>query len=583
MQLTDYWGIGPKTRDLLVESLGTEAAIEAIESADVRVLVGAGVPQGRATRILRRADGGGGLDALATRDTRAVYRDLLALARQHAVTRDAGDRICVLTPLADREAMDARLDRVEAAMATWRGLNGEERDAVLEVFDRYDEADSDDLAAVEAARGLQELGRTTGVFEPVAALDADRLADAAVALRAFDGDDLREGVDDRLDALRTAAATARRLESDPAALLAQVRDGGVRDSDAFRTALVRHVATETEVEAARVRAATPAEAADAADFVAATLRTLSRDLESEAADRAESVRAELEEDLTAAGPTVEEAGTVIDALTLDLSLARFVLTYDMSRPTFTEAAALGVEAARNLALEADGVSVQPVSYGLGAHDLDLPSERVGVLTGANSGGKTTLLETLCQVVLLARLGLPVPAKAAHLAPDLRVVFHRRHASFNAGMLESTLQSIVPPLTEPGRTLMLVDEFEAITEPGSAADLLHGLVRLTVGEDGPAEATSLGAFVTHLAEDLEPLPATARVDGIFARGLDGDLDLEVDYQPRFNELGRSTPEFIVSRLLADATDVRSRAGFEALATAVGQEAVQRTLEDARFTD
>jgi DNA mismatch repair protein MutS2 len=42
------------------------------------------------------------------------------------------------------------------------------------------------------------------------------------------------------------------------------------------------------------------------------------------------------------------------------------------------------------------------------------------------------------------------------------------------VLESTLQTIVPPLTESNRTLMLVDEFEAITEPGSAADLLYGL-------------------------------------------------------------------------------------------------------------
>jgi dsDNA-specific endonuclease/ATPase MutS2 len=124
--------------------------------------------------------------------------------------------------------------------------------------------------------------------------------------------------------------------------------------------------------------------------------------------------------------------------------------------------------------------------------------------------------------------------------------------------------------------MLVDEFEAITEPGSAADLLHGLVTLTVERD------ALGAYVTHLAEDLEPLPEVARVDGIFAEGLTPELDLEVDYQPRFGTVGRSTPEFIVSRLVAEAGDTSERMGFETLAASVGEEVVQRTLADVRWS-
>jgi len=124
--------------------------------------------------------------------------------------------------------------------------------------------------------------------------------------------------------------------------------------------------------------------------------------------------------------------------------------------------------------------------------------------------------------------------------------------------------------------MLVDEFEAITEPGSAADLLHGLVTLTVDRE------ALGVFVTHLADDLEPLPETARVDGIFAEGLTPDLELEVDYQPRFGTVGRSTPEFIISRLVANADDHEERAGFDTLARAIGQAAVQRTLSDARWS-
>jgi len=34
MRLDDYWGVGPKTRRLLTEQLGVEAAVKAIESGD---------------------------------------------------------------------------------------------------------------------------------------------------------------------------------------------------------------------------------------------------------------------------------------------------------------------------------------------------------------------------------------------------------------------------------------------------------------------------------------------------------------------------------------------------------------------
>ncbi len=122
--------------------------------------------------------------------------------------------------------------------------------------------------------------------------------------------------------------------------------------------------------------------------------------------------------------------------------------------------------------------------------------------------------------------------------------------------------------------MLVDEFEAITEPGRAADLLNGLVDLTIDHQ------SLGAFVTHLAEDLAPLPEEARIDGIFAEGLTSDLELRVDYQPRFETIGKSTPEFIISRLVANANRRAVRQGFEQLAGTVGEEAVQRTLADVQ---
>ncbi|SMO89401.1 MutS-related protein [Halorubrum cibi] len=589
MRLEDYWGIGPKTSELLTAELGVERAVEAIESADVRALVDAGLHRGRATRILRRANGEAGMGVLATGDTREVYDDLLAIAAGYALTEHAADRIRVLTPSLDRDAIEARLEEVVAARDAWRSLDDEERDRVVDAFAAYDEAGGTDRAAVETALALREVGLTGETFDALDDLDDDALREAAEALGDVEGslgdDDVEvtTGADDELDRLRERLAAAEDLSDSAFDVLETVRDGSLRDFEALEAATVDHVATETGVDPATVRAAAPDDALDAADFVSATLRGLVEELSAAVDEREAAVAADLRDRIGDAGGDVSRAVEVVADVAVDLSLGRFAAEYDLVRPRLV-GDGLAVRSARSPFVDGD---VQPVSYAVGDHSLagdagvsaaDSPptGDRVSVLTGANSGGKTTLLETLCAVALLASMGLPVPAEEAEVGTFDRIVFHRRHASFNAGVLESTLRSVVPPLVEEGRTLMLVDEFEAITEPGRAADLLNGLVDLTV------ERGALGVYVTHLADDLSPLPEPARIDGIFAEGLTNDLALRVDYQPRFGTVGKSTPEFIVSRLVANASDRAVRGGFEHLAAAVGEEAVQRTLSDARWT-
>ncbi|HMB50478.1 MAG TPA: DNA mismatch repair protein [Natronoarchaeum rubrum] len=602
MRLEEYWGVGPKTRERLTESIGVEDAAAAIEGGDVRALTDAGLSRGRATRILRRASGGEGMDVLATGDARDVYRELLDLIQAHAVTRQAADRIRVMTPLLDTDPMNERLDDVEAVRAVWTALDDAERERVLDAFERYDEAGAGERPAVEAALALLDAGvvesadrDTDSPFAPLAALDRDAVAEAAEALGGLQGGRVAEGVDEELDELRESLAAADRLEANALDVIEQLREDGVRDGDGFRDAFLEHVRSEAGVTVDRVRDAMPGDAVDATDFAGTTLRELSNDLREAVSTREELVASDLRGTVAEAREDVDAAVAAVDDVAFYLSLARFADAHDLARPTYVEGDrdVVAAVAARNLSLlAADDERVQPVTYAVGEHGLgevdpaagpggrENPTppddDRVAVVTGANSGGKTTLLETLCQIVLLAQMGLPVPAERAEVSVFDAVVFHRRHASFNAGVLESTLRSIVPPVSAGERTLMLVDEFEAITEPGSAADLLHGLVTLTV------ERAALGAFVTHLADDLEPLPETARVDGIFAEGLSPDLDLLVDYQPRFGTVGRSTPEFIVSRLVAGADDRSERAAFETLAEAVGQDVVQRTLADARWS-
>ena len=585
MRLEDYWGVGPKTAALLREELGESEAIAAIEAVDGRTLAEAGLSRGRATRILRRAAGGEGLDLLATRDARAVYRDLVGLMEEYAVTDHAADRVRVLTPLADHKRVVERLNRTERAVDSWTALDESTREAVLAAFAEHDSTGGE-ADAVETALALLDTGVSGGVFDPLSGLNRERLGEAATALRALPDADSRvgEGADGRLDRLRESLGAVEDLRADAAGVVETVKSGA-RDASEFRDALLSHVTRETGVEAELVRETMPREAAAVDTFVTESLRALASGLREQVDEREREVRERLRGAVEEGREDVDDAIAVVDDLAFELSVARFAVAFDLTRPALVpdgdrDDGVLAVCGARNLELVDRGESVQPVGYGLGPHTLDIDAprdDRVAVLTGANSGGKTTLLETLAGVALLAHMGLPVPAAEAEVSLVDRLVFHRRHASFNAGVLESTLRSVVPPVTEQGRTMLLVDEFEAITEPGSAANLLHGLLTLAV------ERGALGVFVTHLAEELEPLPDTARTDGIFAEGLTPDLELKVDYQPRFGTLGRSTPEFIVSRLVAEATEANERAGFGVLARAVGQEAVQRTLADARWTE
>ena len=586
MRLEGYWGVGPKTAETLREALGESAALDAIQNADIRTLAEAGIPRGRAVRILRRANGTAGMDVLGTGDTRSVYDDLLSLASSYGISEHAADRIRVLTPLTDREAIEGRLDDVLAAKAVWERLDAADRQRVLDAFEQYDAAGGTDRAAVEAALALREAGLEGSTFDALGAVDEAALSAAAGALGYIretpDGPTVTEGADDQLDNLREQLTAAHELNNAAFDIIDSVRSGGgVRDMQAFQSGVVDHIAEQTEIPHGTIRAAAPDEAADAADFVSATLRNLVDELERDAEEREETAIEDLRSQIETADGDVEAAVEAVGEIAFSLSLGRFAAEYDLQRPTLVDDG-LAVRNARNLFL--DG-AIQPITYGVGDHGLTGLSrantpptgDRVTVLTGANSGGKTTLLETLSQVALLTAMGLPVPAEEAEVGLFDTIVFHRRHASFNAGVLESTLKSIVPPLTTKGKTLMLVDEFEAITEPGRAADLLNGLVSLTV------DKSALGVYVTHLADDLSPLPATARIDGIFAEGLTPDLELRVDYQPRFGTVGKSTPEFIVSRLVANATDRAERAGFESLASAVGEEAVQRTLSDAEWDE
>ena len=188
---------------------------------------------------------------------------------------------------------------------------------------------------------------------------------------------------------------------------------------------------------------------------------------------------------------------------------------------------------------------QPVSYVVGNVKLSFDGtngEKVLILTGANSGGKTSLLELISQIIILAHMGFPVNAENAYVEPlDELFFFRRKRSSYGAGAFETALRGFARSLVREGKKLILIDEFEAITEPGAAVKIIGELLKIA------HEKGFYVVIVSHLGEDLMKILPFARVDGIEAKGLDEHLNLIVDRQPKFGVLGKSTPELIVQRL------------------------------------
>jgi DNA mismatch repair protein MutS2 len=192
----------------------------------------------------------------------------------------------------------------------------------------------------------------------------------------------------------------------------------------------------------------------------------------------------------------------------------------------------------------DGIP-DPVDYGLGNCADAEDRQSIALLTGANSGGKTTMLELLAHCTILAHMGLPVPAKSAKVGRiESLHVLAKAGGTQSAGALEQTLLQLAEVVSNDNSKLILADELEAITEPGAGARIIAGMLEAAESHSGTCML-----LVTHLAPSIiEAAGKEMRTDGIEARGLDENLELIVDRTPRRNHLARSTPELIVRRLV-----------------------------------
>lgn len=240
----------------------------------------------------------------------------------------------------------------------------------------------------------------------------------------------------------------------------------------------------------------------------------------------------------------ELAREVLD-FDVGFAIGSFARSYGLVMPDIMDSTGIGFKGGRNLFLLSKHGDVVPIDYSVGENSYS-PKDamsKVVLLSGVNSGGKTSLLELLAQSIILAHMGFPVPAEAMDISlTESMYYFAKSKGTLDAGAFETTLTEF-SVVADDSAKFVLADELESITEPGASAKIMAGIMEVLSENE-----STMSIFVSHLSEQImENTTCDIRVDGIEASGLDSELNLIVDRSPRYNYVAKSTPELIVERL------------------------------------
>ena len=185
----------------------------------------------------------------------------------------------------------------------------------------------------------------------------------------------------------------------------------------------------------------------------------------------------LTERLQAVRDPLLAAAETIAVLDSVFARARFARDFDAALPEFTESGGLRLEAVRHPVLEdklrRENRAIVPMSLELGGE------ERVLVISGPNTGGKTVALKTTGLAALSAQSGIPVAAQQAVLPFFDRILVDIGDeqsiaadlSTFSAHMLN--LKSMLEQATP--QSLVLVDEMGTGTAPEEGAALAVALL------------------------------------------------------------------------------------------------------------
>jgi dsDNA-specific endonuclease/ATPase MutS2 len=472
-------------------------------------------------------------------------RDVAELARSYATVIVLDESFAGMDVDGDvrvlPDALETPAETVPERLLTFFATNRERLEAAAAVHDAADLNAAADLDALDDALGrLDDDGTIAGDAELDRLTAAVDDLDAAVATAESVADDHLRGVirerdvtiegTDFLSLVEQGARVDSLLDRE----LADEYDTAVEKACDHLVDALRLDPEEAEL-ARHVFGGDPSFPLEHTETAVSRLRT---ELAAARDRRAARLKAELAADLGALREPVETL--VREALELDveLAIARFARDFDCVLPEVCDPEEGGspdvtIEGGRSPLLDVAFASVDPVDY-----DVD----GVRLLSGVNSGGKTSTLDLVALVVVLAQMGMPVPASTVHLDRFTEIHYYAKsQGTLDAGAFEATLRDFGDLVDGADGRLVLVDELESITEPGASAKIIAGIL------EALDEQSTTAVFVSHLAREIRAAATTPlAVDGIEAVGL-VDGELQVNRSPREGHLARSTPELIVEKL------------------------------------
>ncbi|WP_440007077.1 MutS-related protein [Halomicrococcus sp. SG-WS-1] len=472
-------------------------------------------------------------------------RELAELARGYSTVVALDEEFAGVAVEGDvRVEPDATEDPAEVVPERPLAFFAANRDRLLAAAEVHRAADLDaplDLDELEAA-----LARVDADGEVAGDEELDRLTtaladlDAAVsAAESVANDRMREAIRERdvtiegadlLSLVEQGAGVDSLLSRE----LADEYDGAVA---AARDHLVDALALDAG-EAEVARRAFPDEPTFPVERDESVVSRLREELQTAKSRRAERRKRELAGTLADRREPAERLVEAALELDVELAVARFAEDFDCTMPEF---GGRGFEIAggRSPLLDVPFEAVEPVDYGVSG---------VALLSGVNSGGKTSTLDLVALVVVLAQMGLPVPAESVRLQRFEQLHYHAKtQGTLDAGAFEATLREFGALADGARNRLVLVDELESITEPGASAKIIAGIL------EELRERDVTGVFVSHLADEIRDVADyPVAVDGIEAKGL-VDGELVVERSPVKDHLARSTPELIVEKLADGGED------------------------------
>jgi DNA mismatch repair protein MutS2 len=251
---------------------------------------------------------------------------------------------------------------------------------------------------------------------------------------------------------------------------------------------------------------------------------LNNDLRSAGIEIEEEVLRILRELSSSVAAQAEELGRALRCHELlDLSVARAKLTraLDATRPELIEEPELELPSLGHpeLLLRAHaGAADEKVIR----NDVVLASPATGlVISGPNTGGKTVLLKAVGLACLMLKAGLPVAAGLGARMPLLDEVFADIGDEQSIALSLSTFSGHVANLIDlldgvdragPGRSLVLLDELMAGTDPAEGSSLARALLERLVDRRSLVIATThYGDLKTLAADDERYLNAGMEFD------------------------------------------------------------------------